>query len=339
MWRGFPNTGVRVIVAAGLVTMAFLAFPPMLFAQNYGDKISIPSLTLPGDLLPTVAEKSQGMPASVWGYLRLPSESTEHFPAVILVHGCGGVEPNTEGWVTQLNRINIATFVLDSFTGRGIREICTGRQLMNTDSMLVDVYTALALLVSHPRIDPQRIALMGFSYGGRVVLWASLIRFQRTWMTSQGNQFAAYLAFYPASCYIHLFNEDQVVDRPIRIFHGSADDYTPINQCRRYVDRMRQAGRDISLIEYPGAYHGFDSPDTMLHSNPMALNPGTCELVEQADGRWVDNVGRPIPDRGYYIALNSCATRGTHGGGNADARHKAVEDVTAFLRQLFKLGQ
>lgn len=269
----------------------------------------------------------------------MPGGSSEHSPAVILVHGCAGVAPNTEGWVTELNRIGVATFVLDSFAGRGIREICTGRQLMNTSSMLIDAYTSLALLASHPRIDPQRIALMGFSYGGRVTLWASLIRFQRTWMPPGGYQFAGYLAFYPASCYIHLFNEDQVVDRPIRIFHGSADDYTPINQCWRYADRMLQAGKDVALIEYPGAYHGFDSPDTSIHSNPQGLNPGTCELVERADGHWVDNVGRPIPDRGYYTAINSCATRGTHGGGNSEARRKAVQDATAFLRQIFKLGQ
>lgn len=65
MWRGSPNTCVRVIVTVSLVTTAFFVDPPILSAQNYGEKLLVQSLTLPGDLLPTLAEKSQGTPAGV----------------------------------------------------------------------------------------------------------------------------------------------------------------------------------------------------------------------------------------------------------------------------------
>jgi dipeptidyl aminopeptidase/acylaminoacyl peptidase len=34
----------------------------------------------------------------------------------------------------------------------------------------MDLSASLALLAKHPRVDPQRIALMGFSRGGQVAL-------------------------------------------------------------------------------------------------------------------------------------------------------------------------
>jgi hypothetical protein len=62
--------------------------------------------------------------------------------------------------------------------------------------------------------------------GGFVALYASLTRFQRV-RGQEGIEFAAYLPFYPP-CNITFIDNEQVSNRPIRIFHGTADDHTPI---------------------------------------------------------------------------------------------------------------
>jgi len=52
------------------------------------------------------------------------------------------------------------------------------------------------MLRSHPRVDPQRIILMGVSRGGQAALYASVKRFHQMWNKS-GIEFAGYIAFYP----------------------------------------------------------------------------------------------------------------------------------------------
>ena len=100
-------------------------------------------------------------------------------PAVVLVHGSGGVNAKVDRWSQELNGIGVATFILDSFSARGIVETATNQAQLEGLTMINDAYRALEVLAKHWRIDPARIALMGFSRGGRVALYASLKRFQR----------------------------------------------------------------------------------------------------------------------------------------------------------------
>ena len=122
----------------------------------------------------------------------------------------------------------------------------------------LDVYRSLAVLASHPRVDPNRIAVMGFSRGGQATLYASLKRFQKMWNPS-GVDPAAYIAFYP-SCVTTYISDTVVSDHPIRIFHGISDDYVQIGPCRDYFGRLKQTAKDVQMIEYPDTWHAFDYP-------------------------------------------------------------------------------
>src|SRR5207244_10582624 len=135
-------------------------------------------------------------------------------PAVILVHGSGGIGSNVDLWSQELNGIGIATLILDSFTARRIVSTVNDQTQLGRLAMIVDSYRALGLVAKHPRIDATRIALMGFSRGGQAVLYASLTRFQRMHGPSDAA-FAAYMPFY-APCNTSFVHDTDVVDRPIR---------------------------------------------------------------------------------------------------------------------------
>jgi CubicO group peptidase (beta-lactamase class C family)/dienelactone hydrolase len=233
------------------------------------------------------------------------------------------------GWRSELNGMGVATFIVDSFGGRGIKETATDQSRLATSAMIVDAYRALALLATHPAIDRNRIAVMGFSKGGAVALYSSLTRFQRDW-GPPGLHFAAHLPFYP-SCGIQLLDEERV-SAPIRIFHGAADDWTPVGPCREYVERLARAGVDAKVHEFAGALHGFDVPTLPASLYlPGVQNGRRCGVREQSPGIFVDAAtGAPLSER------PACVTYGATVGYQARAHREAVAAVKEFLAATFE---
>ncbi len=317
-----------MVMVAGLTGSATVT-PMETLAQGQTGRIGFRSVTLtPKQFLTGVKD---GKPALIWGYLRLPPARTGRLPVVILVHSSGGVAPHQFRWADELNRIGVATFVLDSYSGRGILQTSTDQSQIHSTAMIVDVYRALELLSTHPRIDPTRIALMGFSKGAIVSLYGSLTRFRRM-HGPEGLEFAAYLPFYPLCNYTYI-DEEQVSNRPIRIFHGAADDFTPVASCQEYAQKLRQAGKDVGIIVYPNAHHGFDNPRLSAERFlPRAQNPADCFWVEQPGGELVN------PDSGQPLDYNDpCWTRGATIGHDPVAFRQAIQAVKAFLKATFRL--
>src|SRR6202044_260228 len=103
--------------------------------------------------------------------------------------------PNTDVWDRQFEEMGISTFAMDSFTGRGIVSTVVDQSQLGRLNMILDLYRSLSVLASHPRVDPNRIAVVGFSRGAQATLYASLKRFHKLWNAS-GIDPAAYIAFY-----------------------------------------------------------------------------------------------------------------------------------------------
>jgi len=270
--------------------------------------------------------RKDGEPVLLAGELRIPRASAARLPAVLLVHGSGGASAREATWAEHFNNLGVATFTLDSFTGRGLTSTGENQALLARLAMVVDAYRALELLAKHPRIDPARIAIMGFSRGGQATLYSSLKRFRKM-HGSPEVEFAAYLPFY-ASCATTYIDDTDVSDKPIRLFHGSADDYVPVAPCRPYGERLRAAGKDVRLFEYAGAHHIFDNP----MAGPPRQFPGPqsvrqCSLRESAPGRII-NTKTDQP----FTYDDACVQRGVTIGYDAAAHQQAVRDVTEFLK-------
>ena len=278
---------------------------------------------------PTGPEFLQGIrPAAttlIWGDLELPPGRVERSPAVVLVHGSGGVGPREDRWAEELRQAGAATFLLDSFTGRGIAFTAEDQSQLSSLAMIGDAYRALELLATHPRIDPTRIAVMGFSKGGVVALYSALTRFHRLHGPA-GARFAQHIAFYPG-CYYTFVGDPAVTDRPIRIFQGTADDLAPIEPCRAYVERLRQAGADARITEYAGAHHGFDRPgDGTVRRNPREQNGSRCFWEERPEGQLVSR------DSGQPFSLTDpCVTLGGTSGADPAAYRSALQAVKALV--------
>jgi dienelactone hydrolase len=251
-------------------------------------------------------------------------------PAVIVLHSCAGITPSIADWVHALHGMGYAALVVDSFGGRGVKEICTGHMSVSVGSRLADLFRAQELLITHPRVDPRRIGVLGFSHGGWVALWASQFQYQRRFMRGTAAPPAAYAAFYPVGCNARLINEADVVGGPVRIFQGTADDWTTIDHCREWVARRHAAGKDVTLVEYAGAMHGFD---VAAYSRPRhferVVNPSGCKMIQRSDGTFVDEDGRP------FSGASPCMTVGASMGYDAQAHQQSIADLKAFFEQAF----
>jgi len=291
----------------------------------------IPTLTLSDQQFLTGA--MDGKPVTVSGEFRI-AQGSGRLPVVVLMHGSGGVGLNIDPWVRQFNAMGISTFVIDGFTGRGLTSVSTNQALLGRLNFIVDIYRSLDILARHPRVDPERVVLMGFSRGGQAALYASLDRFDKLWNKS-GIRFAAYIPFY-ADCSTTYAGDTDVADRPIRMFHGTPDDYNPVASCKAFVARLHEAKRDVVLTEYPDSEHAFDAGLLGVSSKLVSANAQTVRhcRIKEGDGGVLMNADTNEP----FTYKDSCVELSPHVGGNPATAEEARKAVTEFLAALFKLG-
>ena len=310
-------------VSIGLATLALLADPAArtVHAQLRLELIPVESMTLTSRQILT--GETQGKPATIAGELRLPRGGTDKLPAVILVHGVGGLFMNMDDWARVLNGWGVAAFIQDSLSGRGIIGGTPGDLQLSGLARMIDTYRSLGQLAQHPRIDPNRIAVMGFSYGTVAALWSSGERFRKLYGPPNA-QFAAHIGVYPL-CVTQLRDDDKVAGRPIRLFHGIADDTNPIEPCRAYVARLKKNGADASLTEFPGATHSYDLISLKDRLTlPQFVTLRHCSLVEGEGGQLMNTkTGKPIDssdpciEKGVTMQYDEAATMGTREGVKA----------------------
>ena len=272
--------------------------------------------------------KKDAKPATISGELRIPRAGTDRFPAVVLLHASGGLSSLQDNWAREFSTIAVASFIVDSFTGRGVTSTVNDQDQLSRWVMIGDAYRELELLAKPPRIDPGRVVVMGFSRGGGAAHYSALKRFAAMHGPAGGLGFAGYIGLYPTCNQVFIDGLD-VADKPIRIFHGAADDYVPAAGCRAYVERLQKAGKDITLTEYPGAHHVFDNPALKNPVKlPQAQTTRRCPLLEEApDGRIVNSQTK----QPFTYAGDPCVERGATIAYDPQAHAEVVKAVKEFL--------
>jgi dienelactone hydrolase len=217
------------------------------------------------------------------------------FAAVVLLHGCGGVDRGPQGpqsrWSRTLRDEGYVVLIPDSFSTRGHEGgVCTNPSPSRNDvaprRRVEDAFAALAHARALPYVDGRRVALMGHSHGGASAL-------ATMWQAPRGaGHFIAAIAFYP-SCGVR-YGEwrgpgDSGVYRPrapLLILTGEKDDWTPAEPCRVLAERSHAAGLPVSIKVYPDAHHAFDGPAPLRYV-PERMN------ANAPGGRGATTAGNP----------------------------------------------
>jgi dienelactone hydrolase len=177
---------------------------------------------------------------------------TGPFPAVVLMHGCGGWQPAVlealHAHATYLLDRGYVVLNLDSFGTRGKSggAVCASLPALYRalDYRTSDAFDALRYLKSRDFVDAENAFLMGQSNGGSVAINAAKL--------SGPGGYRAVAAYYPWCG--SLGGRRVNLKAPLIIFSGGKDDWVPAWQCRN----KHAVGAELRVIEYRNAAHSFD---------------------------------------------------------------------------------
>jgi dienelactone hydrolase len=182
-----------------------------------------------------------GAPAEIWR-----PEGAGPFPAVVLLHGCGGAGDGERDWAKRLVNWGYVGVILDSFRPRHLKSIC-GHGRVSASVRSEDLLNLIAFLRTVPEIDRNRIGVIGFSAGASAAMIAAGAD------QAEAPAFQALVAYYP-SC---RFPESHLVVDTL-ILAGAADTLLSIDRCRKLTVVTEGTPRPVPIETFPGAEHNFD---------------------------------------------------------------------------------
>lgn len=240
-----------------LLTLMFLgplAWPQPVQAQDIASAFRERKSFQPVPLL-TEVKTSIGAFTSIANTTFKP-EGAGPFPAVVLMHTCGGVHnPHIRQHARELLNARHVVLVLDSFEPRGMKNCSSGP--LSTEAGVIDAYAALAFLARQPFVSPARIYQTGYSWGGLVgnllaspqsaALAASPLRFRAT--------VSHYATCVYQSAYTFVLKDS---DRPLLLLLGEKDEELPPASCFPLLEQLQAAGAPVHWHVIAGATHGWD---------------------------------------------------------------------------------
>ncbi|MGA2171934.1 MAG: dienelactone hydrolase family protein [Sedimentisphaerales bacterium] len=190
------------------------------------------------------------------GYLAYDDAIKGKMPAVIIVHEWTGVGPYVKKRAEQIAGLGYVGFAIDIY-GKGIRPADTNeaakqaaiyrgdRQLMRRRAI-----AGLEQVKKYSFVDPNRIAAMGYCFGGGVTLE----------LARSGADLKGVVSFHGN---LDTPNPDDAknIKGKVLVCHGADDPYVNAEQVAAFQNEMRKAKADWQMIIFGNAVHGFTNPE------------------------------------------------------------------------------
>ena len=180
-------------------------------------------------------------------------EGNGPFPAVVLMHGCGGLQASVSHAMRThaefLVSKGFVALILDSFGPRDNADgwVCESfERLMHARRYrTADALDALKYLRTLDFVDNDNIFQMGQSNGGSVAIRLAQL---------QKPAFRASAAFYPWCGTFNRIGSKAEFTSPLIVLAGTNDDWTPVGECLN----LKSTRAEYKVITYSGAVHSFD---------------------------------------------------------------------------------
>ena len=191
------------------------------------------------------------------GYLARTVEQRGAQPGIIVVHEWWGINKHVRETADRLAELGYAALAVDLFgDGKQAENSEEASELAQSISGAGDVRlkrlkAAIDFLRSQDGVDPKKIAAIGYSFGGNVVLQSALDGLDIDGVVSI---YGGFLVKVPES--------SKNVRARILIMHGEKDWYVTPQMLTAFRMGMKDAGIKYDFITYKDAEHGFDNKES-----------------------------------------------------------------------------
>ncbi len=208
--------------------------------------------------------------AACTGYLAYDADVEGPRPGVLIVHEWWGHNDYVRRRADMLAGLGYTALALDMYGDGKQAEHPEDAQrfmqevLQNMDAGVARFEAAWSILRDHATVDPERIAAIGYCFGGGVVLG----------MARRGADLDAVASFH-GSLATDDPAEPGAVKARVLVCHGGADAMVPMEQVEAVEQEMRVGGAPaVRIVVHPDAMHGFTNPDATAKGEQFGIPIG-----------------------------------------------------------------
>lgn len=205
------------------------------------------------------------------GYLAYDEHAKGKRPGVLVVHEWWGLNDYARKRARMLAELGYTALAVDMY-GNGKTAThpddagkFSSETMKNFDAAKARFLAAEDFLKKQPTVDPERIAAIGYCFGGGVVLN----------MARQGADLKGVASFHGSLSAVKPAVPGAIKAK-IRVYTGADDKFVPADAVEGFKKEMADANADVKIVSYPGAVHSFTNPDaTALGKKfnlPLAYN-------------------------------------------------------------------
>jgi dienelactone hydrolase len=227
---------MKTIPSAWLALLLILALPIAAFGEVQTETVSYPH----GD-------------ATLKGYLAYDDAQTGKRPGVLVIHEWWGLNDYAKSRARQLAELGYVAFAADMYgdgvtttdpkkAGEWSSEVKGGPLIRERSSLALDI------LRKHERVDPERVAAIGYCFGGTTVLE----------LAYGGADIAGAVPFHGG---LTIPKEEDAIRTKLLVLHGAADFFIKPETIDEFQKALREREADWQMIYYGGAVHAFTNPD------------------------------------------------------------------------------
>ena len=202
----------------------------------------------------TVEYSAQG--AVMKGYLAYDEKVQGKRPGVLVVPEWWGLNDYARRRASMLAELGYTALAVDMYSeGKVVATPeeagkLSSEAMKNIDTTKARFMAAVDFLKGQPTVDPNRVAAIGYCFGGGVVLN----------MARQGVDLKGVVSFHGSLAAVKPAQPGSIKAK-ILVLSGGADKFITPEQIEAFKQEMKAADADFQLISYPGALHSFTNPE------------------------------------------------------------------------------